>query len=282
MKFFQIIIHWFRFRLYYYLPFLRPPHIRFKGKIKFDLFSFIAFNQQSEVEIGLGLKLKKSRVYLIDSKVKLGDQGRISYSILLVQESELHWSDHFQMKQMVANITESSKFEAGSYLMLDGGRSSKSGLYIRASQLSWGENVNHFAQTHCMRSSFIIGNHVFINEGTQIRCAHSIHMGNHIFISYDCLIFDTNTHSVEAAERREEIRAGYPNATKQTDIGQTKIKTGPISIGDDVWIGTRAVIFKGTQLDSEVIVGAAAVLSGTKAAKGSTVFGNPAQVKPAS
>lgn len=43
-------------------------------------------------------------------------------------------------------------------------------------------------------------------------------------------------------------------------------------------IETRALIFKGTTLEDEVIVGAACVITGICAPKGSRVIGNPGKV----
>jgi acetyltransferase-like isoleucine patch superfamily enzyme len=55
------------------------------------------------------------------------------------------------------------------------------------------------------------------------------------------------------------------------------VKTSPITIGDDVWIGASATILPGVQLGDSVIVGAGSVV--TKSfKKNSIIAGNPAKV----
>jgi acetyltransferase-like isoleucine patch superfamily enzyme len=58
-----------------------------------------------------------------------------------------------------------------------------------------------------------------------------------------------------------------------------EIKKAPIVIGNDVWIGTRAIIFKGTVIGDRVIVGAASLLSGLEVPEDKKVVGNPGVIK---
>ncbi|MBN2181654.1 MAG: hypothetical protein JW715_07050 [Sedimentisphaerales bacterium] len=51
----------------------------------------------------------------------------------------------------------------------------------------------------------------------------------------------------------------------------------PVTIGDDVWIGTRAIIMPGISIGDGAIIGAAAVVTKDVPAY-AVVCGNPAQV----
>lgn len=119
-----------------------------------------------------------------------------------------------------------------------------------------------------------IGCYTAINEGTEIRCDESIHIGDFVMISYECLIFDTNTHQVlPVPERRHRTIADFPSIGRETE----KPDTLPVIIGNDVWIGQRAAILKGTTLEDETIVGLGAVVT-SHVVVGQSVVGNPAKV----
>jgi maltose O-acetyltransferase len=53
--------------------------------------------------------------------------------------------------------------------------------------------------------------------------------------------------------------------------------TAPVTIGDDVWIGARAIILPGVKVGSASIIGAGAVVSKDVPA-GGIVVGNPARI----
>jgi acetyltransferase-like isoleucine patch superfamily enzyme len=176
-------------------------------------------------------------------------------------------------------INHYTTFEVGEYVSLSGDRSNKSPIYFYNGIAKWGNNVNINAKINCFKSVFTIGDNVFINMGTEIRSESSITIGSNNFISYDCILFDTNTHSLSHLSRRDEINQGFPNTTKQSEAIKNEIKKAPIVIGNDVWIGTRAIIFKGTVIGDRVIVGAASLLSGLEVPEDKKVVGNPGVIK---
>lgn len=267
------------FRLYVLFPFLRPVNVIVNGKVKFDFFSFIEISAGSKLIIKNGMTLIKSRIRIKNSSLELGDNAAIKKSIFVISNSKGSIGRNMNVSDITVNLMNNSDFKAGDYLLIDGGRHALSGFYSNSSSVSLGDNVNLYAKVICSKGVFKINDNVFINEGTQIRCHHKIEMGSNIFISYECIIFDTNTHSLHHYDRREEIKKGFPNSTFQDDDLITKIKTAPISLSDDVWIGTRAIIFKGTSLGKAVIVGAASVVSGIDVPDEKKVLGNPAQIK---
>ena len=269
---------WCKFRIVYYFPFLRPAHLTIKGRIHFDWFSFIYFDKESIVSIEKGCKLIKSRIYFNQSEIHFKGSAHFTNSVITVKQAHLTAGANFRCHQVQVGLYENTNFNCGNHVLIDGSRHKRAGLSAYASNINWQNNVTHYAHTVCQNGKFNVGDNVFFNQGTQMRCHVGLHFGNNILVSYDCIIFDTNTHSVSAADRRKEIENGYPNKSYQTKEDQEKVKKAPIHIGNDVWIGTRALIFKGTTLEDEVIVGAACVIAGIRAPKGSRVIGNPGKV----
>ena len=117
--------------------------------------------------------------------------------------------------------------------------------------------VNNNAKLH-------IGNDVGISSAC-IWCDESIEIGNHVRIGGDCLILDTDRHSLDYMARR----------TKATDIKQSKTK--PVVIGDDVLIGARSIILKGVHIGARTVIGAGSVVS-QDIPKDSIAAGNPCKV----
>ena len=269
--------HWLTFRLYYYLLFCRPASLQIHGKIHFDRFSFLAITGKSRVSLGAGLMLQQSRLYVDQATCTLGPNSVLRQSILVVRASQFETGQGAKLIQKEVHCVNQSTFRSGDFVQLSGVGSSRS-FFMNGSFAEWGTNVNVFAKVQCDQSHFSIGDHVFINEGTEIRCHNTIKMGSYIMVSYDCRLFDTNTHSTEAEWRRREINDGFPNSTIQQDSVKAQIKTAPIIIGDDVWIGTRAILFRGTKLADQVIVGAASVVAGLDVPAGKKVVGNPGKI----
>ena len=120
-----------------------------------------------------------------------------------------------------------------------------------------------------------------INIEPEFRCdyGYNIHVGENFFANFDCTFLDvceirigdncliapgvhiyTATHPLDPVER---IRG--------TEYGK------PVSIGDNVWIGGRAVINPGIQIGSNVVIASGAIV--TKDVPDNVVIGgNPARI----
>lgn len=119
-----------------------------------------------------------------------------------------------------------------------------------------------------------IGSRTGISPGAEIRCEESVTIGRYCLISYDVCIYDTNTHSLDWRERRERIEQGYPQGTGEIQRPATR----PVAIGDDVWIGKRAIIAKGATLGARTIVGMGTVVGGKNIPPDSRVVSGAARV----
>jgi acetyltransferase-like isoleucine patch superfamily enzyme len=107
------------------------------------------------------------------------------------------------------------------------------------------------------------GTYSFINWGSEIRCEEKVTIGEYTIMSYEVCIYDTNTHSVDWAERRLTI----PNRADEKERPSTK----PIVIGDDVWVGKGATILKGVSIGNKSIVGIRTVVPTGIYAEGSII-----------
>lgn len=85
-------------------------------------------------------------------------------------------------------------------------------------------------------------------SGTTICAATRITLGERVLVGANCLLVDTDAHPLSYQARRNHSTSGASSK--------------PIEIGDDVFIGTRAVILKGTRLGQGCVVGAGSVVSG--------------------
>lgn len=121
-----------------------------------------------------------------------------------------------------------------------------------------------------------LGKYNGICEETEIRCDESVEIGSYNMISYQCMIYDTNTHTIYPKEQRRLMtKADFPYIGNEIE----RPKTAAVKIGDDCWLGKRAVILKGTMLKTEVIVATNAVVSNLKVHASAILAGNPAAIK---
>lgn len=120
-----------------------------------------------------------------------------------------------------------------------------------------------------------IGSYTGIMENTEIRCDDSIEIGDYNMISYECMIYDTNTHFIYPKDKRREMTIrDFP----AIGLEHEKPTTQPVKIGNDCWLGKRAVILKGVTIGDESIIGALAVVT-KKVDKNMICYGNPAVCK---
>lgn len=112
-------------------------------------------------------------------------------------------------------------------------------------------------------SKIIIGDNVGIS-GSTINATTTITIGDNTIIGSGCLITDTDSHPILAAERNS------PDWPKYT-------KSKPIAIGNNVFIGARSIIMKGVTIGDGAVVGAGSVVTKDVPAN-AIVAGNPAKI----
>ncbi|MBO7747812.1 acyltransferase [Paenibacillus sp. MWE-103] len=107
-----------------------------------------------------------------------------------------------------------------------------------------------------------IGNRVGIS-GATIYARESITIGDNTNIGGNAKILDNDFHPLEIEARNADIKE--------------KIRTRPVTIGKNCFIGCNSIILKGTVLGDGCVVGAGAVVSGVFA-DNCVIAGNPAKV----
>ena len=126
-------------------------------------------------------------------------------------------------------------------------------------------NIRGCIHTECSTSKITIGNHVGMSSPC-IWIRDSLTIGNHVRIGGNCLIMDTDTHQIDYLARRR--------GRKDT---KSIIKSAPITIEDDVWIGANCQILKGVTIGARSIIGAGSVVTRSIPAD-CIAAGNPCRV----
>lgn len=107
----------------------------------------------------------------------------------------------------------------------------------------------------------IIGSHTGISH-VAITAWERIVIGEYVLSGSNCMIADTDFHSLDVARREKDDGTG--------------VKTKPVVIEDHVFIGARSIILKGVTIGENSIVGAGSVV--TKSIPANEIWaGNPAR-----
>lgn len=125
-----------------------------------------------------------------------------------------------------------------------------------------------------------IGNNTFIG-GCSIISRSKVIIGNHVQIAWGTYLYDHNAHSTDFRLRREDIEKEFQSLSLGDSDTENKnwdiVKTCPIVIEDDVWIGMNSIILKGVTVGRASIVGAGSVIR-KSVPPFCVVCGNPAKV----
>lgn len=125
--------------------------------------------------------------------------------------------------------------------------------------------------TYTPEATIRIGDHAFVGSGTLIGAACEIEIGHHTLISFDCILQDSDTHSLDHKLRMDDTKQWMEGKKDWTHVERKKITIGP-----HAWIGARAIILKGVTIGEGAVVGAGSVV--VKDVEPFTVVaGNPAR-----
>jgi acetyltransferase-like isoleucine patch superfamily enzyme len=113
--------------------------------------------------------------------------------------------------------------------------------------------------------------------GAVFMCAEHIRIGSRSVISYNVTIADSDFHPRDAAARRRDAIASAPFGDRSE---RPPLVTRPVTIGDDVWIGTGAIILKGVRIGDRATIAAGTVLT-RDVPGGALAAGNPAVITSA-
>lgn len=125
--------------------------------------------------------------------------------------------------------------------------------------------INHPVVLRTLRpnATISIGNDTGLS-GSSICAAISVTIGSNCLFGANVTVTDTDFHAMRAANRRHNNR--------HEDIG-----SAPVYIGDNVFLGTGAIVLKGVTIGENSVIGAGSVVTKNIPAN-SIAAGNPARV----
>lgn len=119
-----------------------------------------------------------------------------------------------------------------------------------------------------------VGNFTMLN-GVLIMSEELIEIGSYCMMSWNVGIADSDFHPLDPAQRLQDALALAPYYEKRPE--RPTLKTAPVRIRNNVWVGMGAVILKGVEIGENSVVAAGAIV--TKSVPANVVVaGNPAVV----
>ena len=115
-------------------------------------------------------------------------------------------------------------------------------------------------QPRAPEAEIIIGHNIYINNNTVLCALQSIRIGDDCLIGDMVAIVDADFHELSPATRTRS-----PGIVK------------PVTIGRNVWIGSRSMILKGVSIGDNSVIGAMSLVT-KSIPPNSLVAGNPAKV----
>jgi acetyltransferase-like isoleucine patch superfamily enzyme len=99
-------------------------------------------------------------------------------------------------------------------------------------------------------------------SGCTICAAERVSIGNDCLLGADVLIADTDFHPIDPDGRRWR---------------KDGVRTAPVDIGDNVFIGARTMVLKGVRIGDNAVIGAGSVVT-TDVPADAVAAGSPARV----
>ncbi len=144
-----------------------------------------------------------------------------------------------------------------------------------------GGKLGHIIRRICARRLFkamghdvIIGTHVNFGGGGEISIGSNSNIGRGSWIARDT-VFGANVMTGP-----EIVVLSYNHKAEHGDVPynqQGYTDRIPVTIGDNVWIGTRAILLPGISIGDNAVVGAGAVVT-SDVPSNSLAVGNPAKL----
>jgi acetyltransferase-like isoleucine patch superfamily enzyme len=120
-----------------------------------------------------------------------------------------------------------------------------------------------FSSRYCPNPTLRVGDHTGIGSGCVFTVARAITIGRHCRLAGGVQLFDSSGHPADPAARQE----GQPPEAAEVRA---------ITVEDNVWIGSRAMIFPGVTLGEGCVVSGGAVVMADVPPR-TVVAGNPAR-----
>ena len=126
--------------------------------------------------------------------------------------------------------------------------------------------------TETSESKISIGDNVFIGGNSLLDCALSIILENDVLVAYQCILADSDNHSLKASVRKGDLALW-----KKGLHDWSTTESAPIRICRGAWLGARVIILKGVTVGEGSIVGAGSVVT-RDVPPWTVAAGNPAKI----
>lgn len=258
--------------LWKYIPFCRPHNFKLKGKLIFNRYAVLVIDNDTIITIQGDLELSSTTLLLTNTKldcgklvlnnshitcnnstIELGNFAHVEQAQISFTKVQFYAEEQCRIHNLTITALDSN-FVMGSYFLAQNMRKDAVTWNFTNAQFKAGNNCRLQCNIYQHQSKLNLGNNIFINAGTNISCIEQIDIGDYVMISYDCLLFDNNSHALDFELRRAEIDRGFPNATNQA--AAERPKSSAIRIENDAWIGTRCIILKGVHIGQRAVAAA--------------------------
>jgi acetyltransferase-like isoleucine patch superfamily enzyme len=129
------------------------------------------------------------------------------------------------------------------------------------------------------KGKVLIGDRVYIGASTII-CRSEIEFENDILVAWGCYFYDHDSHSTNYKERCTDLESYLKDYRLGKSFNENKnwsvVKSKPIKICSNAWIGMNCIILKGVTIGRGAIVGAGSVVT-KDVPPWTVVAGNPAK-----
>ncbi|WP_352456069.1 acyltransferase [Mesorhizobium sp. M0040] len=119
--------------------------------------------------------------------------------------------------------------------------------------------INGHLQIFAHEGRIVIGDWFYAGPGSTIWSSDptGIKIGKRVHVSWGVAIHDTNSHPMDPKKRFAQMQAIFREGHPRVDPG---IRSAPITIGDDVWIGNSAMIMKGVTIGDRAVISAGSIV----------------------
>lgn len=232
--------------------------------------SMIILKNNAYVEINDGVCIDSSiiivdgSVLIIDKDVniKMSDFNIYNLSNIKIGFSSIFFKYNLRVQKGTINIGNNNVFKIGRrsvdcQMMVEEGNVVISNYNIVNCEI-W-VRFNGTLKIECYNN---------FNECSEIRCDEKVTIGSYNLVSYNCDIWDTNTHyKYQKEEKVKLFETNFPSIGKEIN----KPSTLPVVIGNYNWFGKYSCVLKGCYIGNNVIVGTRAVVSNCKIDDGKRV-----------
>lgn len=227
-------------------------------------------------------KMGISNTVIKDSSscISVAKNTKVSHSILTAKNNAIvEIKDGCILNNVEINVENGHLFIGSNTILNSGGSPEKLQITINEGSVRIGEKSRVQARLWVrFGGTLIIGSYSNINKGSEIRCDESITIGDYNQISYNCMIWDTNTHNIyPCSKRRQMTQKHFPIFGYEYE----RPITAPIIIGSDCWISQGVTILKGCKIGDEVVIATNTTLIGSSIDNKMLVY-QPIQIKQVS